>query len=116
MAYSSAVPVSTLDISRAGRVVTALPTTPDGTNGNKFLFDRRSFLYVENGSGAQITVTIETPYTVDGQAISDLTINVAAGARVMIGPFTKAFEQADGYVWAQFSSVTSVTIGVYRLP
>jgi hypothetical protein len=116
MAYSSAVAIVATPISRSGVTVTTLPTIPTATHGNKFLYDKKAWLEVNNGSGAQITVTINTPGTLDGQAIDDLVVNVPAGARVAIGPFTPTFVQSDGYVWAVFSSVTSITIGAFRVP
>jgi hypothetical protein len=41
---------------------------------------------------------------------------VPAGARVAIGPFTETFQQSDGFIWATFSAVASVTIGAFRVP
>jgi len=89
---------------------------PDLANGNQFANDGVCFLYVKNG-GAQITVTISTPGTVDGLAIADLVVTVPAttGER-MIGPFPAGiYNQSDGNVYVDWSSVTSVTAGVFRL-
>jgi hypothetical protein len=114
MPYSSAVEITVNQIVRAGITVTSLPDSADGTNGNKFRWYKNAYLEVENGGGASITVTINTPGTVDGQAIDDLAVSVPAGARKKIGPFTGTFLQSDGYVWATFSAVSSVNIGAYR--
>jgi hypothetical protein len=116
MPYSSAVEITATPLARSGVTMTTLPTTPDGTNGNKFRYDPKAWLEVNNGSGAQITVTFETPRAVDGQAVEDLAVNVPAGARVAIGPFTQTFQQSDGFIWATFSAVASVTIGAFRVP
>jgi hypothetical protein len=115
MAYSSAVAIAATDISRAGVTVTTLATSPTGTHGNKFLNDGKTYVEVANGSGNPINVTIDTPGSVDGFAIADLVVAVAAGARKKIGPFTADFDQADGYVWVVCSAVTTVTMGVFRL-
>jgi hypothetical protein len=75
------------------------------------------FLYVKNASGSPITVTIDTPGLVDGLAIANLTVSVPAttGER-MIGPFPPGiYNQADGNVYVDWSSVTSVTAGVFRM-
>ena len=91
--------------------------TPDLANGNQFVNDGQCFLYVKNASGSPITVTIDTPGTVDGLAIANLTVSVPAttGER-MIGPFPPGiYGQADGKVYVDWSSVTSVTAGVFRL-
>jgi len=115
MAYASAVALSVVEITRAGVVTTTLPTTPTATHGNKVLNDGKTFIEVNNGSGDSINVTIEAPGSVDGFAIADLVVAVAAGVRKKIGPFTGVFNQADGYVWVVCSAVTTVTIGAFRL-
>lgn len=115
MAYSSAVAITPTVITRAGTVITTLPTTPTATHGNKFRYSPDTVLIVANGSGGSIDVTIEAPGNVDGQAVADLVVAVAAGARTIIGPFTPTFVQSDGYVWAVFSSITTITIGAYAL-
>lgn len=115
MAYASAVVLPVVDIVRTGVVVTTLPVTPTATHGNKFLNDGKTYLEVANGSGDSINVVIDAPGSVDGFAVADLTVAVAAGARKKIGPFTGTFNQADGYVWAVCSAVTSVTIGAFRM-
>lgn len=121
MAYASAVALTVYEISRAGRSVDEQLIAPTATHGNKFPNDGKTFLRVLNGSGGDITVTIEAPGSVDGQAIADLVVTVKAdgdadGLDFMdIGPFTATFNQSDGYVWAVFSAVATVTVGAYRL-
>lgn len=114
MAYSSAVAVTATPVVRAG-ITDTLPTTPTDVHGNKVLYDPTMWLEVNNGSGSPITVTIDIPRLVDGQAVTDPTVTVNAGVRKKIGPFTPDYEQTDGYVWFVFSAVTSVTIGAFRL-
>ena len=121
MAYSSAVALTIYDIIRAGTLATKNMVAPTATHGNKILNDGKTFLYVVNGSGSPITVTINTPNTVDGVAIAELVVSIAAtgdagGAdKKFIGPFTTIFNQSDGYVWAVCSAVGTVTIGAFRL-
>lgn len=76
-------------------------------------------LWVKNGAGAPITVTVQTPGTVAGLAIADATVSVPAAGERMLGPFpTSVFAQpADAGVGAlgvlvDYSSVTSVTRAV----
>jgi hypothetical protein len=114
MAYASAVVLPVVDIVRAGIVSTTMPVTPTATHGNKVLNDGKTYIEVANGSGAPITVTIDTPGSVDGFAIADLVVTIDAGVRKKIGPFTGIFSQADGYVWAVCSAVTTVTMGAFR--
>jgi hypothetical protein len=121
MAYSSAVALTVLEILRAGVSLDKTGVTPTATHGNKFLNDGKTFLFVRNGSVADITVTIDTPGSVDGQALADLVVTVKATGdangldELLIGPFTATFNQSDGYVWAVFSAVTTVTAGAFRL-
>lgn len=122
MAYSSAVAMTPVEIARTGVSTAETLITPTATHGNKFLNDGKTVLRVVNGSASPITVTIDTPGSVDGQAIADLVVTIAATGDgdglddQFIGPFPKTFEQSDGYVWAVFSAVTDVTAGAFRLP
>ena len=78
--------------------------------------DKRTFFMCKNASGAPITLTIQTYATRDGLAVAERTIAVAAGARVITGPFSAAlYNRTDGLVYVDFSAVTSVTFGAYRL-
>jgi len=115
MAYASSVVLAVTEIVRAGIVTTTLPTTPTATHGNKVLNDGKTFIEVNNGSGDSINVTIDCPGSVDGFAVADLVVAVAAGVKKKIGPFTGTFSQADGYFWVVCSAVTTVTIGAFRL-
>jgi hypothetical protein len=121
MAYASAVALVTQDITRAGKPVTKPLIAPTATHGNKLFNDGRTCLRVKNGSASPITVTIDTPGTVSGLAISDLVVTLAATGDANgldfqdIGPFDANFSQADGYVWAVFSAVTDVLVGAFRL-
>lgn len=121
MAYSSAVALTVQEITRSGISLDKNLVTPTATHGNKFLNDGKTFLFVRNGSGGDITVTIDTPGSVDGQAIADLTATVKATGdangldELLIGPFTATFNQSDGYVWAVCSAVSTITIGAIRL-
>lgn len=114
MAYSSAVALTVTAITRDGIDVTTLPTTPTATHGNKAAYHDNMWFEVENGSGSDITVTIDSPFTVDGQAVYDKEVTVGNGERIAIGQIGGIFKQSDGYVWIICSDVTSVTIGAYR--
>ena len=77
---------------------------------------KRTFVHVNNGSGSEVTITIDTPGTVDGLAISDREVAVPAGEERMIGPFpTDWYNQSDGTVHVDYSDTTSVTIGAFKV-
>lgn len=84
---------------------------------DEFPNDGRTFLYVKNGSGSTITVTITTPQTVKGIAISDPSVSITAGSEKCIGPFDPSiFNAADGNVDVAYSAITTVTCAVIQLP
>jgi hypothetical protein len=114
MPYGSAVVVTATALSRAG-ITDTLPTTPDGTNGNKIAFNPTMWVEVNNGSGSPITVTLDITRIVDGQAVTDPTVTINAGVRKKIGPFTDDYRQTDDYIWLTFSAVTSVTMAAFKL-
>lgn len=81
--------------------------------GDKFANDGRQVAYFKNGSGAPITVTVVTQKTVDGLAVTDRAVVVAAGEERMIGPFDKeTYNDTDGNVNFTYSGVTSLTVAV----
>lgn len=75
--------------------------------------DEITFLHVKNGSGASIDVTIQTPGTVDGLAVTDRTVAVPASEERMIGPFPASVYGAT--LTLSYSDVTSLTIAAIRM-
>lgn len=101
-------------ITRAG---VALGSSAANADGHSVANDGKTFVYVNNGGGAPITVTVLTPGTVDGLAIADRAVTVANATNRLIGPFPKdIYNQADGTVHVNFSGVTTVTCGAHSLP
>lgn len=99
------------EIVRSGLTLSASAANADGHSLVNTDKNAALLLYVNNGSGSPITVTIQTPGTVDGLAIADRTVTVAAGAERFIGPLTaKDYNQSDGTVYVDFSAVTTVTV------
>ena len=109
------------EISRLGKAVEENMVAPTVTDGDSFANDGRTFLYVINGSVGAITVTVDTPATVDGQALADLTVTVAATGdgdgldKKFIGPFTATSNQSGGTVLVTCSAVATILIGAFRL-
>lgn len=73
-------------------------------------------LLVKNGDAASHTVTLTTPGTVNGLAIADRTVTVAAGAQEAI-PVTNDYRNpVTGRAAITYDAVTSVTVAVIRVP
>lgn len=101
------------DISRSGITATL---TSAAAAGNKFANNGKVFIDISNGYTGAITATFITGRTVDDLAVADLTVQIASGAEKFIGPFEPGtFNDSDGYVNIDFTTVTTVTIGAFRL-
>lgn len=122
MAWASAVALTVKDITREGVSADYTLVAPTATHGNKFTNTGHEFLQVRNGSGAPITVTITPNITVDDLALPTKVYTVAAtgdGTGLddqFFGPFPNTWEYESDYIWAICSAVTTVTVGVWRLP
>jgi hypothetical protein len=109
------------EITRAGKSVTEFLAAATATDGDQFLNDGKTFFVFKNTNVAARTITIATPATIDGQALADLTVTLAATGDgdgldfQFIGPFTAIYHQTGGYVLATCSAVTDVTVGAFRL-
>lgn len=72
-------------------------------------------LLVKNGDASSHTVTLATPGTVNGLAIADRAVAVAAGAEVAI-PVTNDYrDPATGRAAITYAAVTSMTVAVVRV-
>ncbi|CAK0773875.1 conserved hypothetical protein [Gammaproteobacteria bacterium] len=85
------------------------------TDGSYVANDGRMWLEVAN-TGAEMTVTVETPNTVDGLAIGDLAVVIpATTGKKHIGPFPPGtYNQPDGTIKVTFTRASDVTIGAFR--
>ncbi|WP_171117787.1 MULTISPECIES: hypothetical protein [unclassified Streptomyces] len=73
-------------------------------------------LLVKNDDASSHTVTLVTPGTVNGLAIADRQVAVAAGAEVAI-PVTNDYrDPSTGRAAITYDAVTSVTVAVIRVP
>jgi len=109
--------VTALAVQQIGRAGITPAFTSANTDGHSVLNDGKTFIEVKNGSGAPIVVTIDTPQTVDGLAVAQRTVSVAATTGdQMIGPFTTDYNQpGTEYLLVTFASVTSLTCGAFRV-
>jgi hypothetical protein len=85
-------------------------------DGNAFPNSGGEFIHVKNGAGSSINVTVLTTRSVDGQVVTNRVVAVPAGDDRMIGPFQAGnFNQGNGEVWFNYSAVTTITVGVFRV-
>ena len=67
----------------------------------------RTMLHVKTGDTG-LTVTIETPGTVDNLAVADRTIVIGTTSERLIGPFPRSqYNQVDETINVNFSAVTN---------
>jgi hypothetical protein len=106
--------IAATDTTRAGvePTMTAVDATaaPDGMY---FTWTATARLLVRT-TGTATIATIDIPTTVDGQAVTDRAVSVAATTAVgeFVGPFGPEYRQADGTVHVNFSSATGATVAV----
>lgn len=85
------------------------------SGGDSFINDGRTLLYVNNGGGSPITVTIDAKQ-IAGMPFTDPTVAVANGTHKLIGPFPpRYFNDANGRVGVTYSGVSSVTVAAIKL-
>jgi len=94
----------------------------DITSGLQAMVSADTYYYA-NGDGApvvymiatgSVTVTIETPFTGQGEAMDDFTLAMVNTDAVLLAPrVQKFFNQTDGTVKVTVSGA-GVSIGVYR--
>ena len=113
MAYTL---VTVTPINRTGSDITTLANAATASDGDKFPNNGKTFLIVTNGAGAPITVTVETPRTIDDLDVAEYTNSVTNGTTEIFGPFpTDTFNQSDGTVQVTWSSATSITFEAFSL-
>jgi hypothetical protein len=71
-------------------------------------------LLVKNGDSASHDVILATPGTVDGLAIADRTIPVAAGAIEAIPLDHALYADADGIAHLTYSATTSMSVAAIQ--
>ena len=122
MAYASAVALAPKSIVRSGMPVEENMVAPTGTHGNKMVNDGRTFYYVINNSASDVTVTINTPGSLDGQAVEDLVITIKATGdangldKQFIGPFSSTFQQSVKGCFACSSLLAQMSTSYCLMP
>ena len=101
-------------IVRAG--LTAEYSTMNAS-GVAFANEGRTLLHVKNAqAAATTTLSIITPGTVDGLAIDDRTVQIAAATEEFIGPFQPGvYNQSGDVVHVDISSATTTSIAAMNI-
>ena len=104
--------LTTQEVTQAG---TTLAFAACAGGGDTFINDGNTFLYVKNGSGGALTVTIATPGLYRGATITAQAVSVEAGSEKCIKPFPQEITQPGAATTnITYSGVTSLTIAVVK--
>lgn len=107
--------LTTQQVTRSGLAPTFAAAA---AGGDKFAGTKDTVLYVKNGGGSAVTVTIVTPKEAfAGAAIADIAVPVPAAGERVIGPFPASNfnDPADGLTSVIYSGVTSVTVAALQV-
>ncbi|GAA2790083.1 hypothetical protein [Streptomyces showdoensis] len=110
MAALNAIPVTTL----GGVADLAAAAVAAAGGGDTAPVGPGHVLYVSNADASAHTVTLATPGTVDGHAIADATLVVAAGKSGLI-PLTTLFRGATGRASLTYDGVTALKVAVLKI-
>ncbi len=111
-----------IDLVQGGALHTTAAAAGGGDTITPTAGDFRNFaLFVNNGGGAPITVTIDDPNSVTPVAATtfnpDPAISVTnATAKLILIDTKRCLNGATGLINITYSAVTTVTVAVYRLP
>lgn len=107
--------------SRSGISIADAAMTAAVAGGHSFVNDGNTILAFLNTNAAARTITIQTPGTVDGLAIADLTVTLAIGSvtpvRVLTSRFPRSvYNQSDGTVLIDYSATANVSVAAIQVP
>jgi hypothetical protein len=111
-----------IDLTEAGATHTTAAAAGGGDTITPAASDGRDFaLFVNNGGGSPITVTIDDPTSTSPTAATaynpDQAVTVTNGTAKMIRIRTsRALNTSTGLISITYSGVTTVTVAAYRLP
>ena len=100
---------------------TSQAATAQASHADGHMFDNTSGdvnVILENGTGSSANVTFVTTKTVDGLAVADKVVAVAAGASVLVGRFAAGtYNQQSGAdedkVYVDFGTVDPLITATY---
>ena len=102
------------DITRAGHTPTYNTTPLLAVDDFYFPNNNRVFVFLKNGATAG-SVTFETVQTIDGLAVDDRTVVIAASTEYFLGPFPgDVYNNADRQVHMTFVTPVTMEIAILR--
>lgn len=107
-----------ITVQEAAAAGSELTTEAANVDGNSFLNDGNTLLYVVNGSASPVTVTLQTPAQQAGLDIAEQAWTVPAGETWKGGRFAPSIynrpagDPDAGKVYVDYSAVASVTVAV----
>ncbi len=107
--------MATLAAQTVSRVGLEATYATAGASGDEFDNNGVEFVHIKNGTGGDITVTIETPATVDGLAVAERTVVVTLAEDRFIGPFPRSvYNDSAAKVQLTYSAI-NLTIALLKL-
>lgn len=115
MAYTD---LTLLTADRDGVSIADAAMTDAVAGGHKFTNDGSTVLVLQNTNGSSRTVTITTNATVDGLAVTDLTITLpATTGRLITATFPRTvYNGSDGKVAVDYSATAGVKVAAVKIP
>lgn len=109
--------MSQITPSRAAITGTTMTANNASAGGDSVANQRlNTTLWVINGSGGSINVTVAAQVTTRGgdatypaQTVSNVVVAVGAGAQKLIGPFPAAYNDGNGNLQVTWSATSSVS-------
>lgn len=118
MATQTIIPITRAGLSGHDLIGTTLVAADVGGT-DKWLNTGKEFVYVNNGNGSSLVVTLQyngPSGSVDGQSLTNKTVTIATGKSDVIGPFPTAFyNDSNGFCTLGWSVTSSVKLAVLQL-
>lgn len=113
--------MATLTVYTADRLGTSNITVnavSASAGGDQFANTGYELLWIKNGGGGNITLTINVQETIDAElalTVTNATVTILAGDEYLIGPFPPSvYSDTNNNVQLRYSGVTSVTVTVMK--
>jgi hypothetical protein len=106
-----------LTIQEGGLSGLAPSFTAASSEGDTFLNDGQTVLYLKNGGSGSVTATVACQTACNYGVMHDAAVAVPAGEERIIGPFARGrFSNNSGYAAVTYSGVDSLTVAAIQFP